>query len=178
MSTDDSSTALTVAPPLAAEINTLHAEVMGHCKGAEERIDAALTAAWHAGGLLQTAKQQVRASMGHGVWSDWLKHNFAGSERTAQRYMQLAKTVTAVTDLQGLSFRQAYQRLGMRVEGHGADESVEVPTPAGPGKSVRRLLAKLPTPDEFVALKGVERERLLRDLAPLHRRLSELFDAS
>lgn len=175
MNTADNNATLTVSTPLVAEINSFHSEVMEHCKGAEARIGAALTAAWHAGGLLHAAKQQVRKNMGHGVWSDWLKRNFAGSERTAQRYMKLAKTVTAVSDLQGLSFRQAYQRLGLRVEQRGTAEVIEVPKPAGPGTMVRRILAKLPTEEEFTRLPEIKRERLLADLAPLHRRLGALY---
>ncbi len=160
---------------VAAEINALHDEVLRNCHTSEGQIHSALAAAWRAGHLLAAAKEDVRSRMGHGAWYDWLRSNFSGSARTAQRYMQMAKSVTAVTDLKGLSLRQAYQRLGMRVEEHGVAEDIKPPAPLGPGRSIRRLLVKLPSVGEFMQLATAERERLLSDLSPLRRRIDELF---
>jgi Protein of unknown function (DUF3102) len=67
-------------PELAARIDEEHRAAAG-------AIKRGLAHAINAGELLRDAK----ASVPHGQWADWLKGNTALSERTAQRYMQLAK---------------------------------------------------------------------------------------
>lgn len=166
------------AKQMAERINSLHREVIRGCHSSEAEVHAALKAAWDAGRLLIAAKRDVRNRMGHGVWRSWLAEKFTGSERTAQRYMQLAKSVTTVTDLAGLSLRQAYQRLGLRIEAHGIAEPALPPAASGPGRAVRRLLAKLPTKSEFFAMGPTARANLLADLEPLLRRIRELFQAN
>ena len=69
-------------------------------------------------------------TMGSGAWLHWLKANFRGTARTAQRYMRLAHSITDVSFLQGMSLRQAYARLGIATE------------PKTPGK--HRLRHRLP----------------------------------
>lgn len=163
---------------MAERINSLHREVVRGCHSGEAEVHAALKAAWDAGQLLIAAKRDVRNRMGHGAWRNWLGAEFEGSERTAQRYMQLAKSVTSVTDLAGLSLRQAYQRIGLRVEARGVAEPALPPAAAGPGRAVRRLLAKLPTGSEFFAMGPAARANLLADLEPLLRRMRELFQTN
>jgi hypothetical protein len=69
-------------------------------------------------------------TLGPGAWLLWLKANFRGTARTAQRYMRLAHCMTDAAVLQGMSLRQAYARLGIATE------------PKTPGK--RRLRHTLP----------------------------------
>jgi len=67
-------------PELAARINQEHA-------AANDAVKRGLGHAMVAGELLLEAK----ATVPHGQWADWLKANTTVSDRTAQRYMQLAK---------------------------------------------------------------------------------------
>jgi hypothetical protein len=50
---------------------------------------------------------EVKESLPHGQWTNWLDHNFVASERTAQLYMQLAHAATtepsAITDLDSIT---------------------------------------------------------------------------
>lgn len=63
---------------LADQINAAHAAVEGASRTSIEQ-------AIEAGRLLMEAKKIC----GHGRWSHWLKKNFSGSERTAQKYIRL-----------------------------------------------------------------------------------------
>mgnify|MGYP006285361379 CR=1 FL=1 len=67
-------------PSIAADIRAAHEDVERSALAMAERaIDA--------GRLLVEAKKLV----GHGGWLPWLKEHVGMSERTARRYMQLAK---------------------------------------------------------------------------------------
>lgn len=98
----------------AGEINRLHADVVRRAAESKASLGAALTSAWHAGRLLLAEKRCVRRTMGGGAWLLWLRENFRGTPRTAQRYMRLAQGVSDVASLRGISLRQAYDRLGIR----------------------------------------------------------------
>ena len=100
----------------ATEINRLHEEAQRCVADSRNTLNGALAAAWQAGQLLIAEKERVRKSMGASAWLLWLEANFVASERTAQRYMKLARSVTDVTFLQGMSLRQAYSRLGVATE--------------------------------------------------------------
>ena len=65
---------------LAAAINSEHRKV-------EAAANTALAHALRAGELLLRAKEGVP----HGSWVAWLAENFAGSDRTARAYMQVAQ---------------------------------------------------------------------------------------
>lgn len=67
-------------PVLAAEITIAH-------EGARAAAKASLASALAAGAKLIEAK----ALIGHGEWLPWLKANVPFSERTASRYMRLAR---------------------------------------------------------------------------------------
>ncbi|HVZ64202.1 MAG TPA: hypothetical protein VG838_06950 [Opitutaceae bacterium] len=115
---------------VATEINRLHEEAK-HCACASRQaLHGALVAAWQAGQLLVEQRKRVFRDMGPGAWLLWLKANFRGTARTAQRYMRLAHCVADAAFLQGMSLRQAYARLGIATE------------PKTPGK--RRLRHTLP----------------------------------
>lgn len=115
---------------IVAEINRLHEEAKRNSFASREALHGALIAAWKAGHLLVTERKRVFHDMGPGAWLFWLKANFRGTARTAQRYMRLAHTITNEASLQGMSLRQAYARLGIATE------------PKTPGK--RRLRHRLP----------------------------------
>ena len=83
------------------EINRLHAEVVRLSKASEESIHAALVAAWRSGKLLIAEKDRVKHSMGCCMWRVWLEQNFQGTQRTAQKYMRLAETVSDFAQLDG-----------------------------------------------------------------------------
>ena len=114
----------------AAEINRLHDEAKRHSFASRQALQGALVAAWQAGHLLVEERKRVFHTMGSGAWLHWLKANFRGTARTAQRYMRLAHSITDAAFLQGMSLRQAYARLGIATE------------PKTPGK--RRLRHTLP----------------------------------
>jgi hypothetical protein len=100
----------------AAEINRLHEEAKRGFFVSRDALHGALVAAWQAGHLLVAEKKRVLHAMGPGAWLLWLKANFHGTARTAQRYMRLAQCVADVTFLRGMSLRQAYARLGIATE--------------------------------------------------------------
>ena len=103
-------------PSAAAEINRLHGEVQRASAESRKALTQALVAAWQAGQLLAAERKRVNHAMGRGTWNEWLRVNFRGSVRTAQRYIRLAASVTDPAFLRGMSLRQAYHRLGIATE--------------------------------------------------------------
>ena len=99
-----------------AEINRLHDEAKRCAAASRQALQGALVAAWQAGQLLILERKRVFHAMGPGAWLFWLKANFRGTARTAQRYMRLAQCVADVAFLQGMSLRQTYARLGIATE--------------------------------------------------------------
>lgn len=158
-----------------AEINRLHAEAKQHAVASRRALQAALTAAWRAGHLLLAEKKRVRRSMGGGAWLLWLEQNFRGTPRTAQRYMKLAKGVSDVAFLQGLSLRQAYDRLGIAMEEKHATESFPLQSLTPHLLLANKLVRTLPTQD-WQRLPLEKRTALRRDLAPLYQRMRLLFE--
>jgi hypothetical protein len=73
-------------PHLAAVANDAH-------ERAAQSLRTATECAREAGDALIEAK----AAVGHGGWSAWLKENFKAGERTAQRYMRVAKHWSEIT---------------------------------------------------------------------------------
>ena len=67
-------------PALAEQINAEHRQAVA-------ALNDGLEHAHRGGELLRRAK----AKCPHGGFSEWLRKNFEGSERTAQMYMQIAK---------------------------------------------------------------------------------------
>jgi hypothetical protein len=105
-----------VTPSAVAEINRLHEEAKRCSVVSRQVLHGALVAAWQAGHLLVEERKRVFHDMGSGAWHHWLRANFRGTVRTAQRYIRLAHSITDVTFLQGMSLRQAYARLGIATE--------------------------------------------------------------
>src|SRR5690349_1577347 len=57
----------------------------------EAKAGEALEHARRAGDHLRHAKANVRATLGHGHWAQWLKEHWPLSQNTAIDYMKLAK---------------------------------------------------------------------------------------
>lgn len=74
---------------------------------ARDSGEAMLEHALRAGRALLEAK----GKMPHGEWLPWLRANFEGSERMAQRYMLLAGNPTRVSDLEEPSLRKALEAI-------------------------------------------------------------------
>jgi lambda repressor-like predicted transcriptional regulator len=160
-------------PASAEEINRLHAEVAKMSVASRDALNAALVAAWKAGQLLVAEKRNVRRTMGPGAWQLWLERYFTGRPRTAQHYMRLAKGVTDIASLHGLSLRQAYFRLGIATEPKLAARVGLVNRLPKYITLSMRLLAELePNADQ---LSPELRTAYRQDLRPLYERLRALF---
>jgi hypothetical protein len=85
-------TSLATPPP--AHLVTLAGRINEEHRACEATLRAGLVHAIRAGELLIEA----RALVPHGEWLPWLAGNFAGSERTAQGYMRVAREWPAVQD--------------------------------------------------------------------------------
>ena len=168
------------SPPPAAhasgvdEINWLHAEAVRLSAESRDVLGGALVAAWKAGQLLAVEKRSVRRSMGPGAWQLWLERYFTGTPRTAQRYMRLAKTVSDVSFLRGMSLRQAYFRLGIATEPKSPGRTVLLRPVARHAVLAMRLLGALETrSDQF---SPEFQKAYQQDLRPLYERLRALFE--
>ena len=159
----------------ALEINRLHAEVVRLTTESRQSLVSAVAVAWQTGQLLLAEKKRVRKACG-GAWLFWLEHNFKGTPRTAQRYMWLAESEPDISQLQGLSLRQAYFRLGIATE-HKSPTKFGLPLQL---PSHIRLAGKL-----FDALQPCadvrrmtpeQREAYRIDLRTLYQRLRPLFE--
>jgi hypothetical protein len=162
----------------AENINRLYAEATRLSKESSQALHAALVAAWEAGHLLIAEKKRVRRLMGPGAWLLWVEQNFQGTPRTAQRYMLLAKSVSDVTFLTGMSLRQAYERLGIATEPKTpVDKAVMPPLPRHVSLA-NRLLGMLATKGNHAAFNPRRRSAYQQDLRALYERLRALFDDS
>ncbi len=112
--------------------------------------------------------------MGAGAWQLWLERHFTGTSRTAQRYMKLAKQVTDVSVLHGMSLRQVYFRLGVATEPKSPARSISLrPLPRHTALAVR-LLGVLQT--NVRPLSAEMKNAYKQDLRPLYERLRMLFE--
>jgi hypothetical protein len=173
---------------LAEQINFLHSEYETHQR-------EAVTDAIAAGEALIEAKQHV----GHGNWIDWVNTRLGFTERTARRYMQIARNRSRVSDMNNIRealgelaepaddpkpeppvTHQSYQvRLlerGEYGERHGsleADNSpVEIhdlPAPMDETDEARHALINAPT--RRSASRAVQLVRTLESTVPLLRTL-------
>ena len=160
-------------PANAEEINRLHSEVAKMSAASRDALNAALVAAWKAGQLLVAEKRNVRRTMGPGAWQLWLERYFTGTPRTAQHYMRLAKSVTDIASLHGLSLRQAYFRLGIATEPKlAARVGLVNRLPKYITLSMRLLAVLEPNAEQ---LSPELRTAYRQDLRPLYERLRALF---
>lgn len=93
-------------PVLATEIQEAHADVL-------QALSTAAECAIAAGHALQEAKELI----GHGKWLPWLNDNCAIPERTAQRYMVLAKShaISAIVADFGIAKSAKQAALGLKL---------------------------------------------------------------
>jgi hypothetical protein len=159
----------------ALEINRLHAEVVRLTTESKQSLASAVAVAWQAGHLLLAEKKRVRQTCG-AAWLLWLEHNFKGVPRTAQRYMWLAQSEPDVSQLQGLSLRQAYFRLGLATEHKSPAENRQVRSFPQHILLTGKLLVALPSCDDVRRLPPEQREAYRQDLRPLYQRLRPLFE--
>ena len=153
---------------LAAQINAAH-------ENACSSVRTALEHAREAGDLLLEAKRQL----GHGAWLRWLRqHCTAVSERTAQKYMQLARELPRLTAkaprVADLSLREAIHLVSVTGRIAGLDpeaceqvlqrvEQGERPNAAIRAVSVQRQRERIgtPPPDLTPAPQTDHRQRRL-----------------
>jgi len=160
----------------ALEINRLHAEVVRLTTESKQLLLNAVTIAWQTGQLLLAEKKRVRQKCG-GAWGLWLKHNFKGTPRTAQRYMWLAQCESDVSSLKGLSLRQAYFRLGIATEPKSPLGNMRVRPLPQYIRLAGRLLVELGPSTDIRRLPPEQREAYRQDLRALYQRLQALFEA-
>ena len=80
-------------PALSNSLTDLAARIRAEHDAAGDAIKRGVEHAIAAGALLIEAKAQLR----HGQWSPWLKQHCGLSERSAQRYMRIARHKTNTT---------------------------------------------------------------------------------
>lgn len=153
----------------AKEINRLHAVAVRMAVDSRNALRLALAAAWRAGQLLIEAKRHVRRRMGRGAWLSWLEVNFEGSARTAQRYMCLARCIEDPKEVEGLSLRQAYFRLGISTEPKSRRDVVPVGVLPEPIRLATRLVE---------VLRAQPAAGYCEDLRPLFDELRSLFESA
>jgi len=159
----------------ALEINRLHAEVLRLTSESKQSLVSAVAVAWQTGQLLLAEKKHVRKTCG-AAWLFWLEHNFKGTPRTAQRYMWLAESEPDVSQLQGLSLRQAYFRLGLATEHKSRDGASPARSFPQHIRLAGRLLVALEPCADVRRLPPEQRDAYLQDLRPLYQRLQALFE--
>jgi|GEM_PF-3428090 len=98
---------------LAADIKAAHLEIQASAEAMAER-------ALLAGNALIEAKGIVR----HGEWSRWLQDHCALSERSAQRYMQMARAGLKSATVADLGIRGAAASIARRSSAAGDPSSV------------------------------------------------------
>ena len=157
----------------AQEINRLHAEVLTQTAASKKCLHAALVAAWQAGRMLLAEQARVRRTMG-AAWGPWLKEKFRGTQRTAQKYMQLAESVDDVAEFSGLSLRQVYFRLGIATEPKCRTDSAHVAPLPSHIRLANRLLEVLPVSGRKASTTP---EAVRLDLRELYERLRPYFEA-
>jgi len=104
---------------------------------ASKAHDAIQQVVWHAiecGELLQ----QIKRHLGHGGWLQWLREDWQHSERTAERYMQVAANRSLIEKEQPESLRQA---VALIVEAKGTGKPKPEPRPEPkPAVTVRHVV--------------------------------------
>ena len=103
---------LRVVTPASGDLASLAIQINAHHEACKAAIGEAIRHAIDAGSLLIEAK----AHCSHGDWKDWLAENFAGTARTAQRYMRIAKNWPAIsgpnaTRMSDLSINDALEQI-------------------------------------------------------------------
>lgn len=101
-------------------LDALAVELAQEHRACERAMRSTLAHAVRAGELLAEAKSQVP----HGEWGRWLEDNFAGSARTAQTYMRVARGLTKAQAAADLTLEEAVARLARP---RGDDQRLSAP---------------------------------------------------
>lgn len=165
------------ASSAANEINRLHREAVRRSNDSRAALCAALEAAWQAGRLLNEEKRRVRRAMGRGAWLLWLESNFQGTPRTAQRYMQLARSEADASRLCGMSLRQAYWRLGIATEPKSRAGRAPVENLPAHVRFAHKLVLALKSCVSAGKVTPAQCAHYRQDLRPLYDLLCPLFEA-
>jgi hypothetical protein len=160
----------------AREINRLHGEAVRRAGDSRGALHAALEAAWQAGRLLNEEKRRVRNSMGRGAWLLWLQAHFQGTPRTAQRYMQIARSESTVANLGGMSLRQTYSRLGIATEPKSHANRAPVATLPAHVRFAHKLVVALQPRAHPGKITPEQCAHYRQDLPPLYELLRPLFE--
>lgn len=164
------------ASTAAREINRLHAEAVQCAGDSRAALHAALEAAWQAGRLLNEEKRRVRRTMGRGAWLLWLERSFQGTPRTAQRYMQLARSEADPSRLRGMSLRQAYWRLGIATEPKSRAGRASVESLPAHVRFAQKLVVTLKPRVSAGKVTPQQCAHYRQDLRPLYDLLRPLFE--
>ncbi len=162
----------------AHEINRLHGEAVKRAGDSRSALSAALEAAWQAGRLLNEEKRRVRQLMGRGAWVHWLESNFHGTTRTAQRYMQLARSEPVVTSLGAMSLRQTYSRLGIATEPKSLANRAPLEKLPAHVRFAHKLVLSLKPCVSVGKITPEQCAHYRQDLRPLYDLLRPLFEAN
>jgi hypothetical protein len=93
---------------LAADIQAAHREIQASAESMAERAIAA-------GNMLIEAK----SALPHGKWNEWLTHHVGMSDRSARRYMQIARSGMKTATVADLGIRAAAEAIA-KVSSAGA----------------------------------------------------------
>lgn len=110
-------------PTRASEIEELTQRANHLASECQEAIQQVVWCAVECGEVLWEAKEKL----GHGKWLQWLSEDWQHSERTAERYMQLAANRGLLEQRQPESLRQA---VALIVEAKGTAKPKPEPKPA------------------------------------------------
>jgi len=121
-------------PTRASEIEELTQRANHLASECQEAIQQVVWYAVECGELLQ----QIKARLGHGGWLQWLREDWQHSERTAERYMQVAANRSLIEKEQPESLRQA---VALIVEAKGTAKPKPEPKPEPrPAVTVRHVV--------------------------------------
>ena len=160
----------------AREINRLHGEAVNRATDSRSSLLTALEAAWQAGRLLNEEKRRVRQTMGRGAWLLWVQNSFQGTPRTAQRYMQLARSEAEIANLRGMSLRQTYSRLGIATEPKSHAHRAPIEKLPAHVRFAHKLVVSLKPCTRFGQVTPEQCAHYRQDLRPLYDLLRPLFE--
>ena len=120
--------------PMRSEIEELTQRANHLASECQEAIQQVVWRAVECGEVLWEAKEKL----GHGKWLQWLSEDWQHSERTAERYMQLAANRALLEQRQPESLRQA---VALIVEAKGTAKPKPEPKPEPrPAVTVRHVV--------------------------------------
>jgi hypothetical protein len=121
-------------PTRASDIEELTQRANHLASECQEAIQQVVWYAVECGEVLQA----VKAELGHGKWLQWLSEDWQHSERTAERYMQLAANRGLLEQRQPESLRQAVALI-VETKGTGKPKPEPRPEPK-PAVTVRHVV--------------------------------------